>query len=111
MNTLQEFSQYGWLLFKLKFLLSDKHNDYANKVYEDLRKAGIRAEIDSRNEKIGFKIREAQLQKVPYMLIIGDKEVENNAVGLRKRGEGDLGALPLKEFKDRILQETKERSL
>lgn len=91
--------------------LTDKHNDYANKVYNELRKAGIRAEVDSRNEKIGFKIREAQLQKVPYMLIIGDKEVENDAVGLRKRGEGDLGALPLGEFKERVLKETQERSL
>jgi threonyl-tRNA synthetase len=91
--------------------LTDKHNDYAAKVYNQLRNAGVRAELDTRNEKIGFKIREAQLEKVPYMLIIGDKEVENEAVGLRKRGEGDLGAVPLDDFKTRIIKETIERSL
>lgn len=91
--------------------LTDKHVAYAQEVYAKLREAGIRTEIDSRNEKIGFKIREAQLQKVPYMLIIGDKEVESKAVGLRKRGEGDLGPVSSEDFIARVLKESKERSL
>lgn len=91
--------------------LTDKHVAYAEEVYKKLRKAGIRTELDSRNEKIGFKIREAQLQKVPYMLIIGDKEVESQAVGLRRRGEGDLGPVALDEFMARVLKESQERSL
>ena len=91
--------------------LTDRHTEYGKMVYEKLRKAGIRTELDSRNEKIGFKIREAQLQKVPYMLIIGDKEVESQTVGLRKRGEGDLGPVSLDDFISQIVKESQERSL
>lgn len=78
--------------------ISDHQHDYAQKVYDTLTAAGFRVELDDRSEKIGYKIREAQLEKVPYMLIVGDKEVEANAVGVRNRKEGDLGALPLDEF-------------
>ena len=61
-------------------------------------------------EKIGYKIREAQLQKVPYMLILGEKEVEANAVGVRKRKEGDIGQMPLEDFIDKIISEIDEKS-
>ncbi len=79
--------------------IADRHFDYAYNVKKQLEAKGMRVEIDDRNEKIGYKIREARLQKVPYMLVVGDSEVENNAVAVRQRGEnGDLGAMPLEEF-------------
>ncbi|MGI6225797.1 MAG: threonine--tRNA ligase [Peptococcales bacterium] len=89
--------------------ISIKNKDYAQKVYDALVNAGVRVELDDRNEKIGYKIREAQVQKVPYMLIVGDKEQENSTVGLRKRGEGDLGAVALNEFLTNITIEIKEK--
>lgn len=82
--------------------IADAHIEYANQVKEELQKARIRVEIDDRQEKIGYKIREAQLQKIPYMLVVGDKEKEANAVGVRSRKDGDLGAKGLKEFIDSI---------
>jgi len=85
--------------------ISDAHIDYANEVKAELQKAGIRVELDDRQEKIGYKIREAQLQKVPYMLVVGDKEKEANAVGVRSRKEGDIGAQDLKEFISKIKEE------
>ncbi len=78
--------------------IADRHIDYANEVKEELQNKGYRVEVDSRSEKIGYKIREAQLQKIPYMLVIGDKEVESRTVGVRKRGEGDIGAMKLEEI-------------
>ena len=78
--------------------IADRHIEYANEIKEKLQKLKYRVEIDSRSEKIGYKIREAQLQKIPYMLVVGDKEVENKTVGVRKRGEGDIGAMTLDEF-------------
>ena len=71
--------------------VSEKSRDYANSVYARLRSAGIRVEIDNRDEKIGYKIREAQLEKVPYMLVIGEKETENGNIAVRSRDGGDLG--------------------
>lgn len=88
--------------------ITDNHVEYAKKVQNELSKNNIRAELDDRNEKIGYKIREAQMQKVPYMLIIGDKEIENNAVGVRNRKEGDIGAMQLDEFIAKIKQEIDE---
>ena len=85
--------------------IADAHIEYANKVKEELQKAGIRVELDSREEKIGYKIREAQLQKVPYMLVVGDKEKEANSVGVRSRKDGDIGAQDLKEFIVKIKEE------
>ena len=82
--------------------IADAHIEYANQVKEELQKAKIRVEVDDRQEKIGYKIREAQLQKIPYMLVVGDKEKEANAVGVRSRKDGDLGAKGLKEFIDSI---------
>ena len=89
-----------WLCPKqVKILpIADRHMDYANKVKEELQKHNLRVEVDSRSEKIGYKIREAQLSKVPYMLIVGDKEQESNTVGVRSRGEGDIGAMTVEEF-------------
>jgi threonyl-tRNA synthetase len=78
--------------------ISDKQFDYAKSVRDRLRAAGIRADLDPRSEKIGFKIREASLEKVPYILVVGDKEVEQNMVAVRERGGKDLGAMPLDEF-------------
>ena len=85
--------------------LTDKQRDYAVKVTEDLRKFGIRVELDDRQEKIGYKIREAQLSKIPYMLILGDKEVGGNQVGVRARGEGDIGAMDEDKFIEKLNEE------
>ena len=88
--------------------ISDKQKAYANKIVEKLINEGIRVELDDREEKIGYKIREAQLQKIPYMLIVGDKEVETNAVGVRARKDGDIGQMPIDEFICKIKAEIKE---
>jgi len=82
--------------------ISDKQLDYAKGVRDRLRAAGIRAELDTRSEKIGFKIREAAMEKVPYILVVGDKEIEQNSVAVRERGGKDLGAMPLDEFVSRL---------
>ena len=78
--------------------ISDKHLEYGQKVLDALKDAGIRAEIDTRAEKMGYKIREAQLQKIPYMLVVGGKEEEMNAVSVRSRFEGDEGQKSLDAF-------------
>jgi len=78
--------------------ISDKHLDYAKKVYQDLREAGIRVELDNSNESIGKKIREAEMKKTPYMLVVGDKEKEAGTVAVRSRAKDDLGAMDVKEF-------------
>lgn len=89
--------------------ISDKQKGYADELVKQFMKEGIRAELDDREEKIGYKIREAQLQKIPYMLIIGEKEVEANAVGVRARKEGDIGQMPVKEFISKIKEEIEEK--
>ncbi len=89
--------------------LTERTYDDAKKCVDQLRYAGIRAEADVRNEKIGYKIREAQLEKVPYMIIIGDKEKENGVVAVRSRKEGDIGTMTLEEFIARINQEVNEK--
>ncbi|HOA97056.1 MAG TPA: threonine--tRNA ligase [Acetivibrio saccincola] len=85
--------------------LIDKHVEYALKVQKELEDKGIRVEVDARNEKIGYKIREARLERVPYMLVIGDKELENNAVAVRSRKDGDIGTMQVSEFIEKILEE------
>ena len=87
--------------------ISDKHLEYANKVKETLQEKDLRVEVDDRAEKIGYKIREAQLQKVPYMLVVGDKEEQEGKVGVRDRKQGDIGAIPLDEFVSKIEEEVK----
>ena len=91
--------------------ISDAQLEYARKIEKEYKKAEIRIEVDDRNEKIGYKIREAQLQKIPYMLVVGDKEIEANAVAVRSRKEGDLGAINADEFLARMKKEidNKER--
>ncbi|TYQ15921.1 UNVERIFIED_CONTAM: threonyl-tRNA synthetase [Acetivibrio alkalicellulosi] len=89
--------------------LIEKHKDYALEVKKELEDKGIRVEVDIRNEKIGYKIREAQLEKTPYMLVIGDKELENKAVAVRSRKEGDLGSMPVAQFVDKIIKEVKDK--
>ena len=81
--------------------------EYAKEVQTKLEEAGIRVELDDRNEKIGYKIREAQLQKVPYMLVLGDKEKEAGTVGVRSRTDGDIGAMQTDEFVAKIVDEVK----
>lgn len=90
--------------------LVDKHHDFAQQVAQMLRDRGVKVEVDTRNEKIGYKIREAQMEKIPYMLVIGDKEMENNAVAVRSRKDGDLGAMPAEQFVDRIVEEIRTRA-
>ena len=87
--------------------ISDKHLEYANKVKEALQDKEVRVEVDDRAEKIGYKIREAQLQKVPYMLVVGDKEQEAGEVGVRNRKDGDVGAMKLEDFVEKINEEIK----
>lgn len=85
--------------------ITDRHVDYARKLAAMMRAKDIRVEIDDRNEKIGYKIREGQMEKVPYMLVIGDKEAETGTVAVRKRGQGDRGAVPAEDFIADLLSE------
>jgi threonyl-tRNA synthetase len=86
----------------------DKHYQYACEITNQLKNLGFRVELDSRNEKIGYKIRDAQLNKIPYMLIIGDKEVENGQVSVRSRKEGDIGSMALNAFISKLTDEVKK---
>jgi threonyl-tRNA synthetase len=88
--------------------ISDKHIEYAKKIFEELQTAGIRIEFDQRNETIGRKIRESEIQKIPYMLIVGDKEIESNKIATRKYGEGDLGQKTIVEITKEILESNNE---
>ena len=83
--------------------------DYSRKVMEELRQAGIRAELDSRNEKIGYRIREAQLQKIPYMLVVGEREAQDGTVAVRTRKEGDHGPQALSKVQAEILELIKSK--
>jgi threonyl-tRNA synthetase len=102
-----------WLApLQVKLLpIADRHIEYSNKVRDMLLKENIRAEVDDRREKTGYKIREAQLQKIPYMIVIGDKEVEAKTVGVRHRKEGDLGAMSLDAFIEKALKQIKNYEL
>lgn len=89
--------------------ITEKQHDYAADVCTALRDGSFRADLDDRNEKVGYKIREAQLKKIPYMLIVGAREAESNMVAVRHREEGDLGPRPLADFIERLKQERKEK--
>ncbi|MEC9488795.1 MAG: threonine--tRNA ligase, partial [Halanaerobium sp.] len=89
--------------------VSNEQLAYCQQVKQELAEAGIRVEVDDRPEKLGYKIRGAQLEKVPYMLIVGDREVSNGTVSVRDREEGDLGAVYLEEFKAQLIREIEER--
>ena len=90
--------------------IGEKHVDYARQVADNLASAGFRVETDLRDEKIGYKIREAQLQKVPYMLIVGEKEMESGGVSVRARKSGDLGSMSLAQFQSRLASDVESRS-
>ncbi|MEZ4880367.1 MAG: His/Gly/Thr/Pro-type tRNA ligase C-terminal domain-containing protein [Chitinophagales bacterium] len=87
--------------------ISDKFMEYANEVQKLLKENGFRTKVDDRAEKIGKKIRDAALKKIPYSIIIGEKEVENNTISIRKHGEGDIGSETVKDFID-LLQKLKD---
>ena len=90
--------------------ITDRSHEYALAVADTLEKAGVRVETDLRNEKIGYKIREAQGKKIPYMLVIGDKEAEAGTVSVRTRSGGDQGSVPASQFLNQILEEIKTRA-
>lgn len=91
--------------------IADRHYDYLKAVENKLEERGIRCEIDDRSEKIGFKIRSAQMEKIPYMLVAGDKDIENGTVSVRSRKEGEQGAMSVDEFADMIEKEIKSKAL
>ena len=91
--------------------ITDRINDYAEQVAAELRDAGFRVEANTRSDKIGAKIRDAQMQKIPYMLVLGDQELENKQVAVRERKQGDIGAMSLNEFKEMITLQKEKRSL
>jgi threonyl-tRNA synthetase len=90
--------------------ISDRHNDYAAEVAAGLRDKGLRAEADLRSETVKAKIRDAQLQKIPFMLVVGDREVEERTVAVRDRKAGDIGAMSVEEFATRALELARTRS-
>lgn len=90
--------------------ISEKHVEYAKELAKQMHRDYVRVEVDDRNEKIGYKIRQAQMEKVPYMLVVGDKEMEDNSVNVRKHGGDELGTVPFDEFFNSIKIEIKERN-
>jgi threonyl-tRNA synthetase len=91
--------------------IADRHLDYATTVLDTLKKAGLKATLDDRSEKVNYKIREAQLQKIPYMLVVGDREAADGAVAVRSQKKGDLGARPLDQFVTDALAEVTSKAL
>jgi len=89
--------------------ITDSHKEYEKKINDELRKEGFRVNIDNRNEKIGFKIRESENKKIPYMIVIGDKEVESNNISVRQHLKGDIGKFELNEFKEKIKLQSSKR--
>ena len=88
-----------------------RHLDYVYEIKKALEEKGMRVEVDGRSEKIGYKIREAQLEKVPYMFIIGDKDIEAQTVSVRHRKEGDLGAMKLEQFIEMAVEEINTKAI
>ncbi len=86
--------------------VTDRSSEYSREVHQELLKAGVRSELDIRNEKLGLKVREAQLQKIPYMVVVGDKEAEEKTVSPRARSGENLGAMDLSTFIQRIQAES-----
>ena len=91
--------------------IADRHQDYCDEIKKQLLAKGIRCEVDYRSEKIGYKIREAQLEKIPYMLVIGDKDIEAGTLSVRSRKEGDKGAFTLDDFTALILEKVESKEL
>jgi len=103
-------------LYKREFELviipvAETHKDYADKVEESLKEAGVRVEISDATDTLGKRIRNAKLQKVPYLLIIGDKEIEAGAVSVESRDAGNVGSTPLASFVEKIVEEIKTKAL
>jgi threonyl-tRNA synthetase len=90
--------------------IADRHLDYVNSIAEKLKGMNIRCSVDDRAEKVGYKIRQAQLEKVPYMLVLGDNEVEAKNVAVRSRKDGDLGAMSVEELTMKLLKEIAEHT-
>ena len=90
--------------------ISEKHAEYGRQVHARLRQARIRAELDDRNEKLGYRIRDAQVRKVPYTIVVGEREAQNGTASVRARGGQDLGALPLERVLDDLRAEIGSRS-
>ena len=103
----------AWLApVQVKLLpITDRQAAYANELAAMMRDADIRVEVDERNEKIGYKIREGQMEKVPYMLILGDKEMESKTVAVRKRGQGDIGSQSVEQFLTAICEEISKKTI
>ena len=89
--------------------ITDREHEYSYKLKEELEESNIRVEVDDRNEKTGYKIREAQLQKIPYMLVVGPKEVEENTISVRSREGGDIGKMSIEQFKKKVIEEIENR--
>lgn len=91
--------------------LTERNNDYAKKIYEELRQKGIRAELDDRNEKVGYKIREASAMKIPYLIIVGDEEEKNETISIRGRGFENASGLKLSDFENRLKEEIDSKTI
>jgi len=91
--------------------VAERHRDYGRTVGDELRRAGVRVEVDDRDEKMNYKIREAQVQKIPYMLVVGDKDVEARTVSVRHRQAGDLGSMAAEDLGERIARLARERAI
>jgi threonyl-tRNA synthetase len=91
--------------------ITDRTGEYARRIRDAMREAGLRCDLDDRNEKIGAKIRDAQIMKVPFMLIAGDREAQAGTVAVRSRKEGDLGPMPVEAIRDRMVTMQRERVL
>jgi threonyl-tRNA synthetase len=89
--------------------IADRHTEYARKVAGELRGVGLRAEVDERSESVGRKIRDAELHKAPYMLVVGDKEAEEETVAVRRHREGDIGTMQVAEFRSMALEEVSHK--
>jgi threonyl-tRNA synthetase len=90
--------------------IADRHLEYARGVSSRLSQAGVRSELDDRTESVGRKIREAELRKIPYMLVVGDREADQDEVSVREHRAGDTGAVTVRAFAQRVLEQTKSRS-
>ena len=91
--------------------ITDRINEYAETVAKELKQAGFRVETNLKSDKIGAKIRDAQINKVPFMLVLGDKELEENKIAVRERKAGDLGVMSLEEFKDMAMRLKETRAI
>jgi threonyl-tRNA synthetase len=91
--------------------ITDRQIEYANALCQKMKAAGIRVKVDDRSEKIGYKIREAQMEKVPYMLVVGEKEASEGLVAVRRRDKGDIGAVSADEFIQTVLGDIADKTV